>query len=52
MMFAVPDSFSWPMANFAQRLRDLRALRANMGETLSLAVICEQGENGYQREFA
>lgn len=27
MMFAVPDSFSWPMANFAQRLRDLRSAR-------------------------
>ena len=27
MMFAVPDSYSWPMANFAQRLRDLRSAR-------------------------
>jgi transcriptional regulator with XRE-family HTH domain len=27
MMFAVPDSTSWPMANFAQRLRDLRSSR-------------------------
>ena len=26
-MFAVPDSFSWPMANFAQTLRDLRSSR-------------------------
>lgn len=27
MMFAAPDSFYWPMANFAQRLRDLRSSR-------------------------
>jgi transcriptional regulator with XRE-family HTH domain len=27
MMFAALDSGSWPMANFAQRLRDLRSAR-------------------------
>lgn len=27
MIYAVPESSSWPMTNFAQRLRDLRSAR-------------------------